>query len=315
MIDNLKSKTFLFILKILISFSLLFYLISKIGINIIINTIKQLNLLSFFVAVSIYIISIFLSSLRLRLFLSHKLPLRKIFSLYMIGSFFNTYMPGIVGGDAVKAYYLNKEIKTIFQPDRDAESSISESVASVFVDRYIGFFTLLCICLFAFPFGSKYLKNTSINWIIPLVFLSFILGSIVVFKFRIGDRLTFLANFYNYFQRYIKKVDVLIKSFLYSLIIQISGIFAVFVLSEGLSMEIPFSFFLLFIPIIILISFIPLSLSGIGLREGAFVVFFQKIGIPSHLSMTLSLLWFLSTVTASLLGLFEYLRYKQKNNA
>jgi uncharacterized membrane protein YbhN (UPF0104 family) len=224
-------------------------------------------------------------------------------------------MPGIVGGDAVKAYYLNKEIKTIFQPDRDAESSISESVASVFVDRYIGFFTLLCICLFAFPFGSKYLKNTSINWIIPLVFISFILGSIVVFKFRIGDRLTFLSNFYNYFQRYIKKGDVLIKSFLYSLIIQISGIFAVFVLSEGLSMEIPFSFFLLFIPIIILISFIPISLSGIGLREGAFVIFFQKIGIPSHLSMTLSLLWFLSTVTASLLGLFEYLRYRQKNNS
>jgi uncharacterized membrane protein YbhN (UPF0104 family) len=311
----LKSKSVIITLKVLISTSLFYFLVSKIGIKTIIETIRLLDLSSFIIAMSIYIASILLSSLRWRLFLSHKLPIKKLFSLYMIGSFFNTYMPGIVGGDAVKVYYLNKEIKENFPKEKNYDSFLSESVASVFIDRYIGFFTLLCICLFAFLFGSKYLKDTSINWIIPLIFILFIVSSLIIFRFRIGERLVFLSNFYNHFQKYIERKDTLIKAFFYSIIIQISGIFTVFVLSKGMSVGVPFNFLLLFIPIIILISFLPISLSGIGLREGAFVIFFQTIGIPPHQSMTLSILWFLSTVTASLWGLVEYLRYKQKNNA
>lgn len=314
MTNILKSKTLIFIVKVIISLFLFFYLISKIGIKTVVDTLRLLDISAFIAAIAIYIASIYLSTLRWRLFLSHKLHTKKLFSLYMIGSFFNTYMPGIVGGDAVKAYYLNNEIKNELPKtglSNSSESPILESVTSIFIDRYIGFFTLLCICLFAFPFGSKYLKETSVNWIIPTVFLSFIIGSFIVFKFRIGERIAFLSNFYSYFRRYMKKKDVLIKAFIYSVIIQISGIFSVFLLSKGISANIPFNFLLIFIPIIILISFLPVSLSGIGLREGAFVLFFQLIGIPPHQSMSLSILWFLSTTTASLWGLFEYLRYKK----
>lgn len=316
MIKILKSKPLIFILKVIISLSLFYYLVSKIGIKTIAETLRLLDISAFIAAVTIYIASIYLSTLRWRLFLSHKLDTKRLFSLYMIGSFFNNCMPGIVGGDAVKAYYLNNELKNEAAKtvsSNSAESPVLESVTSIFIDRYIGFFTLLCICLFAFPLGSKYLKETSVNWIIPAVFISFIIGSLIVFKFRLGEGIVFLSNFYNYFQRYMQKKDVLIKAFIYSIIIQVSGIFSVFLLSKGISANIPFNFLLIFIPIIILIAFLPVSLSGIGLREGAFVLFFQLIGIPPHQSMSLSILWFLSTVTASLWGLFEYLRYKNRS--
>jgi uncharacterized protein (TIRG00374 family) len=307
----LRSKPLIFTLKIIISLSLFYYLISKIGIKTITDTLRLLDISAFIAAIAIYVGSIYLSTLRWKLFLSHKLDTKKLFSLYMIGSFFNTYMPGIVGGDAIKAYYLNNELKNT-EKTNSAGSTIAESVTSIFIDRYIGFFALLCICLFALPFGSKYLKETPVNWIVPVVFISFIIGSFIVFKFRIGEGLVFMSNFYDYFQRYMKKMDVLIKAFIYSIIIQVFSIFSVYLLSKGISTNIPFNFLLIFIPIIILIAFLPVSLSGIGLREGAFVLFFQLIGIPPYQSMTLSILWFLSTVTASLWGLFEYIWYKNK---
>jgi len=49
--------------------------------------------------------------------------------VFFIGSFFNTFLPGLVGGDAIKAFYLYKH------------SGIS--LASVFMDRYIGFTTIM----------------------------------------------------------------------------------------------------------------------------------------------------------------------------
>ena len=54
-----------------------------------------------------------LSTLRWKLLLPEKFKFRKLFSLYMMGSFFGTFLPGIIGGDAVRAYYLNKDAKKI----------------------------------------------------------------------------------------------------------------------------------------------------------------------------------------------------------
>jgi uncharacterized membrane protein YbhN (UPF0104 family) len=55
---------------------------------------------------------------------------------------------------------------------------------------------------------------------------------------------------------------------------------------------------------------IPISISGIGIREGAFVFFLGTLGISPDKALTLSLLWFLSIVIAGLWGLCEYLRFK-----
>ena len=62
---------------------------------------------------------------------------------------------------------------------------------------------------------------------------------------------------------------------------------------------------------IILISMIPVSISGLGIREGAFVFFLGTTGVPPEKAMTLSILWFLSVVVAGLWGFIEYLRFKQ----
>lgn len=310
--NNPKSiaRYLLLLFKLFVSAALLYFLVSKIGGKTIINNMQLLNPAIFIASLCIYIISIFFSSIRWKLLISRPMKTKRLFSLYMIGSFFNVYLPGIVGGDAVKAYYLHRDMNRQTSHAHSAVHSLPFSIASVFMDRYIGFSALLFISMVAFPVGFKYLDETPLEWLVPMVFFLFLSGSIVFFKARAGERIRFLFNIYDYFKLYTSKKDVLIKAFLYSIIIQILNIFSVYILSKGLSMDISFATLMIFVPIIIVVSFIPVSISGIGLREGAFVFLLGTMGIQPALAMTLSLLWFLSVVAASLWGLFEYLRFK-----
>ncbi len=248
----------------------------------------------------------------------------------MIGSFFNTYLPGLVGGDGVKAYYLSREIKS-----RTTASSAQKgqqelkgrapntapmltsnvvAIASVFMDRYVGIGALLFIGIAVFPFSLKYFEGTPsvrpVLWVIPSIFVIFLLVSIVIFRLRIGERLKFLFKVYEYFHLYKSRKDILLKAFIYSLIVQFLSILSVYVLSKGISLNLSLFTFMIFVPVIVLISFIPVSISGLGLREAAFVLLLGTTGVSPDQSVTLSLLWFLSVVVASFWGLFEYLRFK-----
>jgi len=311
------TRYLLLILKLSVSSTLFYLLISKVGGRTIMNNLRMLDPAAFIAAVGIYLTAASISSLRWGLLIPQPVGKIKLFSMFMIGSFFNAYMPGIVGGDAVKAYYLSRQLKHSdsangFQPEGAGHNAIA--IASVFMDRYIGLSALLCIGTIALPFGMGYLEGASlkwpIKWIIPLVAVFYVSATIMLFRFRLGSRFKFLFSAYEYLNFYASRKYTLLKAFLYSLLVQMTGIISVYVLSQGLSLNIPFMSVLIFLPIIVLFSVLPVTISGIGLREGAFVFLFGTIGVPADMAMSLSIVWFLSVVTAGLLGLFYYLRFK-----
>jgi len=294
------NKLIVILGKLLVSSGLLYFVISKTGADKVISTLKGINPLAFFLAVFIYIFAIYLSSVRWRLLLHEEFELRKLFSLYFIGSFFNHLLPGIIGGDAVKAYYLYKDT-----------GKGAPAIASVFMDRYIGFTALMCVGLTAFPFGLRYFRGSYIEWILPLMVFLFILGSFVIFGLKVGRRIRLLSGFYDYFSLYKGKKTVILKTFFLSLIVQVVIIFAVYVLSLGLKVDVPLLPLFIFVPIIATISSVPISISGLGVREASFVLLFGSLGIKPAQATAVSFAWFLSVATGSLPGLIEYLRYKK----
>ncbi|MEW5746886.1 MAG: lysylphosphatidylglycerol synthase transmembrane domain-containing protein [Nitrospirota bacterium] len=309
----------LLLLKLFISSTLLYLLISRIGGSAILGNVRLLNPLSFLGAVALYLLAAYLSTLRWKLLVPCTVGTRRLFSMYMIGSFFNTYLPGGIGGDAVKAYYLSREMigRQKSGSDRQCpaiEAPLTIAVASVFMDRYIGFGALLLIGMTVFPFGISLLESASssvpVLWAIPSLLILFIAATIVIFKFSWGRQVQFLQRAYQYFHTHTIRRDTLVTALLYSVALQLLGIIAVYVLAKGLSLNISFLSLLVFLPIIIVFSMIPVSISGIGLREGAFVFLLGGIGVPPERSFTLSLVWFSSVFVAGLWGLFEYLRFK-----
>lgn len=294
------NKTIVVFVKILVSSWLIYLVLSKAGIEKIIGAIAGINILYFIFAALMYIFSIYLSSVRWQFLLPKGFRIGRVFSLYFIGAFFNNILPGIIGGDAIKAYYLYKD-----------EMNNSSAVASVFMDRYVGFAALMFIGLAAFPFGIGYFKGSYIEWLLPAIVFLFIIASLLIFSLRLGRSFRFMTGFYEYFIGYRGKKKVILKAFLLSIVVQLTGIFSIYALSLGLKIEIPLLPLFIFVPIISTISTIPISISGIGVREASFVMFLGFVGLTPVQATTISFSWFLSVVAGSLPGLIEYLRYKK----
>jgi uncharacterized protein (TIRG00374 family) len=296
------NKALFFVFKLTVSCIFLYLVFTKTGMEKVLHTLGQLSPYAFAASVMLYIFAQYISTLRWKCLLPGGFGTGKLFSLYMIGAFFNTLLPGIIGGDAVKAFYLYQ-----------ATGKGSLTLASVFMDRYIGLFVLIVFGAIAYPFGYHYLADTIVAWLLPLVVTAFFAGSLLVFGMRLGKRIRLLSEFYNYFYAYRNQKEVIAKTLGFSIFVQVAGISSVYILGLGMGERIPFISFLIFMPLIVLFSTLPKSISGLGVREGAFVLFFGLIGVRPEVATVISLAWFLSMAVGGLIGLIEYIRYKHED--
>ena len=298
----MKKKVLSMSLKIVVSGLLLSLIVKKAGPEQVLQYLHSMKAGFFFLSTLIYIVIAWLVAVRWNILLGGRYTVRKLFSLHMIGNFFNTILPGNLGGDAIKGYYLYRET-----------NKAGVSFGSVFLDRYLGLLARLFLGLISGMAAFDELRTIGMHWAIPALFSLFIAGSLLVFRFRIGKRFGAIADFYDYAHSLLKqKQQLLLKAFLLSFIIQALLIAMIAAVALGIGQRLSFTELFVFVPIIMTIMVIPLSISGFGVREGAFVVLFGLTGIPPSISVSISFLWFLSTATASLIGLVEYLRFRKR---
>ena len=278
-----------------VSLSIVF---SKIDIREIVVMFRKIGPFYFLLASLLYILSLLVSTSRWKLLLPEKFTFRRLFSLYMIGSFFSSFLPGVIGGDVVKAYYLNKDAK-----------KLSLTLASIFMDRYLGYVSLMVIGIAAFPFTLSFFGGSAYKWIMPAIFVSFVIGSFLFFGLKIGKRFRTVSEFYDYFVSLKERKDVIMKAVMLSFLIQFMGFSAVALLASAMGENIPVLLLFVFLPIVITISSLPISISGLGVREGSFVILLGLIGVRPEVATSLSLSWFFSIFIGSLPGLGAYIRH------
>ena len=300
----INKKVLILILKLAVS-SFSFYLISrKADMAQVGYILKSIGLLTFLSASALYIMSQVLSTMRWQLLLPDKYSLKRLFSLYMIGAFFSSFLPGIVGGDAVRAYYLNKDAK-----------KLSVTLAAVFMDRYIGLVTLMLIGISAFPFSLKVFGDSPHKWLMPGFFVSFVIGSILFFGLQIGKRFKLMTGIYEYFFVIKQQRAVIVKTLLLSVGIQLLNFVSVIILASRMGEDISLLLLAVFLPIVTTIVALPISISGLGVREGAFVILLGLIHISPEAATSLSLAWFFSIFVGSLPGLVFYFFHDRQKGA
>lgn len=300
------KKILSFTLKFLISGGLLLYLFQFsdiVDVSGVVSTLKHTKLPLFVIAFFVYLNVIFISTQRWSLFLHEPVKYTRLLSLHFIGSFFNTFLPGLVGGDAVKAFYLYKDI-----------GKGSHSVISVFIDRYMGFSAMIFIGFIAFIGGFFYIKGTEIVWIVPVLCGGFILVSLVLWKLNWG-KIKFLNSFYIPLMGYKSKKKLIYKGLLLGIAVQVINIMSVYILSLAIGLKVPIIYFFIFMPVISAVSAIPISIAGLGLRETSFAalfnIVFAKVGVTPDQAVGLSVLVFINTCLVNLIGGVEYLRIKK----
>jgi len=214
--------------------------------------------------------------------------------LTFLGQFFNTVVPGTVGGDLVKAYYVAQHTP------RKAGVLIC-----VFVDRVLGLaeLTLMAAVMVAAVLGAGLMSFAELRAAVVTVVV--VLGIVVATAtFLLSGRVRRALHLQRLYQRsriahhmaaageaariYGRNLPALGLSLLITLVAHIFFIGAIALLGKALALQTPWYTYFVYVPLIYIIGAIPITPGGVGVVEGAYRSFFcPPVPVPQVLALAL----------------------------
>jgi len=311
----MKKKIFL-IIRILIAVLLLSYLLFNIDLGEFWNQIRYATPWLIILGLSVYSIIAVLAIIRWKLLLDvhHVYPSwAKLTKLFFVGLFFNNAMPGLTGGDVIKAYYVAKE----------TDQHKPEAVTTVFIDRIVGVVGLIMIGLIALMFNLQNPQFRKLAIILCCLFAAIMfftplfLSKNLLRKIPFLDKIPFaetLKRIYHTFYKYKTHKSVIIFGLLLSMTLQCLYIIMVALMGKSISLnELHISHYFLFIPVISTISALPLSISGLGVNEQLYVYCFGLVGAGKESAFAIALMARFALLLWGLPGWFFYMALGDKN--
>lgn len=221
-----------------------------------------------------------------------------------IAGFYNLFLPTALGGDIPKILLISK-----YMDDK------KKVAAAVVADRYIGFLSLSILALSALIIagGKTSLYSGLTNMVIVvliffiLIFLIFFLFSHKLILFTKKLRFSFIRRIIIVTDSFFRELKVLrfrdaLIPFVLSFVFQFLGIFMIYLFGLSAGIKTDLIYYLITIPLIWIIIMIPASISGLGLRESAFVYFFSLNGVSNEKALMLSLLFLFQNYFIGLIG-------------
>jgi uncharacterized protein (TIRG00374 family) len=250
-----------------------------------------------------------LCSYRWQLFLRARgthVPVRSLFGYYLIGMFLNNFLPSAVGGDVVKAGYLYRRT-----------GRMGEAAASVFLERFTGLLGLGLASVVALALAHGLLAWTAFAAVVGTAALLALLGVLLwwgpaegavkavvrgLLPGRVADR---AQAAYAAVAIYRHDRPVPAGAVALSAVIHVLYAFFYSLVASSLGRPIDATYFLLFLPLVNLVTMLPISVGGLGVREALLVFLFADVGVPAadvlSVSLTAYALNTLLSVTGGLL--------------
>ena len=244
----------------------------------------------------------------------------KAVSFYYVGAFFNVILPSNIGGDVVRVYDVYKE-----------SGKSNEAIAATVTDRMLG---LVALGLLAMPSGLYIASSrgtlgfesgfgvTSIlivvAFVILLVFAFLVLMNRELARgvarllgpFFIGGTRERARSIYESFHLYRSNMTDILGALGIAIVVQVLRVLVHYEISLAIGLDIPIIYFFLFIPVIAIFIALPISIGGLGIREGLGVVLFCGVvhGLTKEQAFSMELLAGIVGVLVSLIGGVVYLR-------
>jgi uncharacterized membrane protein YbhN (UPF0104 family) len=273
-----------------------------------------LDLRFWMVAVAIYAVAQGVSSLRWQMLaapLGFTVSWWSYLSFYSIGMFFNLLLPTSVGGDVVRALYLAADQKRDSgrAGNRNAKPpGRAEAVLSVLTERASGLGVLVALaCLAGLaapvpPWMAGILIALAAGLVLGIASLPFLhlLARLPVLGRRLG--LVVEAG-----GVYFHRPGLLAWTTLLSIFVQVANVVLVWCIGQGLGLGVSLGYMTVVVPLMTLLTLLPVSVNGMGLREVALVVLLGPVGVAPAAAVTLSLLTFAVYAALGLAGAGVYL--------
>jgi uncharacterized protein (TIRG00374 family) len=283
------------IVKLLFSILLILALFYKTDINHLYLTIKSSNLLFFSIAILCGFLNFFISTYRWEILIKRFSVSTSFFELFRficLSFFYNFFIPGGFAGDLIRGYKC-----------KGISLKSSQGLASVFIDRLIGLAAFITFGLLGILFSFKILVNEKLFLYLVIVLILSILFTFLIFNRNIIEKFNVLKKIHNKLFNKLKELYEFIYSYknskkltFYAFITSLGAgfftIFIFFLLGLSINVSVPFVYYLFFIPIIIIVSYLPISYSGLGIREASFVLLFAQVGVENSQALAISLMYF-----------------------
>jgi uncharacterized membrane protein YbhN (UPF0104 family) len=270
-------------LKVLISVVLIYFILTKINVEEIKEILVKSNPAYLFGAAIFFIISKVIAAMRLNLYfhqLSIPLTHRSNLKLYLLGMFYNLFLPGGIGGDAYKGYILKKSF----------DIPTKKMVSVLVLDRLGGLLLLFIYACALLSFLDLEALN-SFRW----MFILAIPLSVVVFWFL-------NKIFFNYV------LSIFWKTTVFSALVQLAQLISIWFILFALKIELNQIAYLIIFLVSSIVAVVPLTLGGIGSREVTFFYGAQLLGLDQSISVGVSVLFFLITAIVSLAGVWYHFK-------
>jgi uncharacterized membrane protein YbhN (UPF0104 family) len=215
---------------------------------------------------------------------------------YFIGMFTNVFVPGLVGGDALRALYLGRR-----------HQRLGQAFASVMADRGIGLLTLFWLAAVAA------LCSTRVRLPTPVLRVTLAAAGTSLLAYLAAPQLAKWVSRTDRLNRLLAPINpylcrpiALTPAIALSALLQLALATCQYLLGLGLGLDIALATFVLIVPISNVIASLPVTINGLGMREASYLVLLGMAGVSKEQAVALSLLYFAATLTAGFTGVFAF---------
>ena len=309
-----KAKpVIIFLIKLLVSGGLLAYFLSRIHIERFFHTFASAKFSYIALALAVYLVAQGVSAMRwaaLARPIGIKTPFKDMVRYYLIGMFFNLFAPGTVGGDVSRVYYLVRDEQA---HAKGRAVTTVHAAMSVLMDRGIGMVVLVWLGAAGLLLFPAYPIPSAARTATLLLALAFLVGALSVPLLRRllpEDGHQLVVKLRLALRSYRTQWRALGAATLLSVAVHLIQAWMHVAMGRALDLDLPFSFCIIVYPLVGTFAAIPISVNGLGLREGGYVFLLAVIGIGTEKGVAFGILLFLIVALDSLLGGLLFLLQK-----
>lgn len=291
-----KKDWLVFAVKFIFSFAIIAYLLLKrTPIKDIGNAISDVDIFWLVLSFSLHALGLLISARRWQILIhaqGDRVPLGFLVQSYLVSNFFNLFLPTRFGGDIVRIWDGSRYSK-----------SLVKSSAIVLVERLTGIIVLLFFAVAASLIRLDMTQKYPIIWIalaLGVAGLCCIIGFFLPLTRSLLNKIPdrgFLKKFKNKifeFRQvvlvYREKKRAFGMALFWAFFLQVNVILHYFLIGKAFHLPIPLVDYFIFMPIVLLVLTIPITLGGLGLREFLYIEIFKLYGIPDAVAFSFSII-------------------------
>lgn len=292
--------------KLLVSGGLLYWLARSSDLDSFAGVFRRTDPWYFAGAAGFFVLSNLLGACQWHLLLrAQSLPvsLRQATVLYWVGVFFNNVLLGNIGGDAMRIYDV-----------RRLTGETSRGAAATFMDRFIGLFSTCCLALGACALVAA-VRRPGLVTLLVAVWLGLVALLAMGLSRRLGGRLQaalerllprraagIVDGLRTSIVVYRHRAGLLVWVWAIALVVQLCRILVYWMAGIAVGLDAPLRYFIGFQPAAAIVAALPITVGGLGVREGVLVELFGGVGVGEALALAMSLVGYAAGIAGSLLG-------------